>query len=79
MVTLDMVAAEQDPEYNSQFVNCKSFDAHTILITFVAKESEEIVVLYSARVYKWNKFTIKQERVLVVTNLNVYTFHKKSK
>ena len=39
---------------------------------------EEIVVLYSAKVYKWNKFTIKQERVLVVTNLNVYNFHKKS-
>lgn len=35
-------------------------------------------MLYSARVYKWNKFTIKQERVLVVTNINVYNFHKKS-
>ena len=50
-----------------------------LLLTCVAEESEEIVVLYSARIYKWNKFTIKQERVLVVTNLNVYTFHKKSK
>lgn len=56
-----MVRAESDPEYTSQFVN----------------EAEEIVVLYSARVYKWNKFTIKQERVLVVTNINVYNFHKK--
>jgi hypothetical protein len=28
-------------------------------------------------VYKWNRFSIKQERTVVVTNQNVYNFHKK--
>jgi len=35
------------------------------------------VVLFSANVYKWNRFLIKQERTIVVTNQNVYNFHKK--
>ena len=28
---------------------------------------------------KWNKFTLRQERTLVVTNLAIYNFLKKSK
>lgn len=35
--------------------------------------------MFSANVYKWNKFTMKQERTLVVSNLNIYNFHRKSK
>lgn len=37
-----------------------------------------MVVVFSARMNKWNKYWIKQERVFVVTNKNVYNFHKKS-
>ena len=39
----------------------------------------EIVVMYSGKIQKWNKFTMKQERNFVVTNLNVYNFKGKSK
>ena len=45
----------------------------------IGTAKEEFVVLFSAPVAKWNKYTIKQERTLVVTNLNLYNFHKKSK
>lgn len=47
------------------------------IIYFLA--SEEVVVLYSGMVQKWNNFRIKQDRSLVVTNLNIYNFKKKSK
>ena len=33
--------------------------------------------MFSGKVLKWNKYTIKQERNLVITNLNVYNFKKK--
>lgn len=35
--------------------------------------------MFSGKVFKWNKYFMKQERQLVVTNLNVYNFSKKSK
>lgn len=35
--------------------------------------------MFSAKVQKWNKFNIKQDRNLIITNLNVYNFKKKSK
>jgi len=35
------------------------------------------VVLFSANVFKWSRFLIKQERTVVVTNLAIYSFHKK--
>lgn len=35
--------------------------------------------MFSGKVYKWNKYFMKQERQLVITNLNVYNFAKKSK
>ena len=38
----------------------------------------EIVVMYSGKVQKWNKYTMKQDRNFVVTNLNVYNFKGKS-
>ena len=37
-----------------------------------------MVVVFSARMNKWNKYWIKQERVIVVSNKNIYNFHKKS-
>lgn len=37
-----------------------------------------MVVVFSGRVNKWNKYWIKQERVIVVSNKNIYNFHKKS-
>ena len=39
----------------------------------------EIVVLFSCRLKKWNKYSIKQDRNLVITNVNVYNFKQKSK
>lgn len=33
--------------------------------------------MFSGKVLKWNKYTIKQERHLIITNLNVYNFKKK--
>ena len=40
-------------------------------------ESKEGVIMYSGKVQKWNKYTIKQDRSLVITNLNVYNFKRK--
>ena len=37
----------------------------------------EFAVFFSGKVHKWNKFGVKQERSLVVTNLNIYNFKKK--
>jgi len=37
----------------------------------------EFAVFFSGKVYKWNKFSVKQERSIIVTNLNVYNFKKK--
>ena len=34
-------------------------------------------IMFSGKVLKWNKYTIKQERHLIITNLNVYNFKKK--
>lgn len=33
--------------------------------------------MFSGKVLKWNKYTIKQERHMIITNLNVYNFKKK--
>lgn len=33
--------------------------------------------MFSGKVQKWNKYTIKQDRSLVITNLNVYNFKRK--
>lgn len=33
--------------------------------------------MFSANVHKWNKYSMKQERTLVVTNNTIYNFHKK--
>ena len=33
--------------------------------------------MFSGKVQKWNKYTIKQERSLVITNLNIYNFKRK--
>ena len=46
-------------------------------VVCVAKE--EFVVLFSSNVYKWNRFGMKQERTIIVTNLNFYSFNKKRK
>lgn len=40
-------------------------------------ESKESVVMFSGKVQKWNKYGIKQDRNLIVTNLNVYNFKRK--
>ena len=40
-------------------------------------ESKEGVIMFSGKVQKWNKYTIKQDRSLVITNLNVYNFKRK--
>jgi hypothetical protein len=49
------------------------------LTVCVGTANEEFIVMFSANVYKWNKFGMKQERTLVVSNLNIYNFHRKSK
>lgn len=36
-------------------------------------------MLYSGAVQKWNNLRMKQDRSLVITNLNIYNFKKKSK
>ena len=33
--------------------------------------------MFSGKVQKWNKYTIKQDRSLIITNLNVYNFKRK--
>lgn len=33
--------------------------------------------MFSSPVWKWNRFTLRQERTLVVTNLAIYNFLKK--
>lgn len=38
----------------------------------------ESAVMYAGKVWKWNKYFMKQERILIVTNLYVYNFDKKS-
>ena len=35
--------------------------------------------MFSCKLKKWNKFSIKQDRNLVVTNMNIYNFKAKSK
>ena len=40
-------------------------------------ESKEGVIMFSGKVQKWNKYTIKQDRSLIITNLNVYNFKRK--
>ena len=50
---------------------------HNILL-YPCVESKEGVVMFSGKVVKWNKYGIKQDRSLVITNLNVYNFKKKS-
>ena len=35
--------------------------------------------MFSCKLKKWNKYTIKQDRNLVVTNMNIYNFNKKRK
>ena len=35
--------------------------------------------MYSGKVSKWNKFSIKQDRNIIITNLYFYHFKKKSK
>ena len=37
------------------------------------------MIMLSCKVYKWNKFGIKQDRNIFITNLNFYHFKKKSK
>ena len=39
-------------------------------------ESKEAVVMFSSKVTKFYKYT-KQERHLIITNLNIYVFNKK--
>lgn len=34
--------------------------------------------MFSGKVKKWNKYSFKQDRSLVITNLNVYNFKNKS-
>lgn len=33
--------------------------------------------MFSANVNKWNKYGMRQERQMVLTNLNLYNFHRK--
>lgn len=35
--------------------------------------------MFSCRLKKWNKYSIKQDRNFVVTNQNIYNFKQKSK
>ena len=44
---------------------------------FLCVESTEGVIMFSGKVQKWNKYTIKQDRSLIITNLNVYNFKRK--
>jgi len=50
-----------------------------MMIRFDFAAEQEVVVMFSCRVKKWNKYSIKQDRNLVVTNLNLYNFKQKSK
>ena len=53
------------------------FDLANISYYVFDIESKEGVVMFSGKVQKWNKYGIKQERNLIITNLNVYNFKKK--
>ena len=44
---------------------------------YLCVESKEGVIMFSGKVQKWNKYTIKQDRSLIITNLNVYNFKRK--
>ena len=35
--------------------------------------------MFSCKLKKWNKFSIKQDRNFIVTNMNIYNFKQKSK
>ena len=35
--------------------------------------------MFSCRLKKWNKYSIKQDRNFVVTNMNIYNFKQKRK
>ena len=49
------------------------------LLLLLLHSFDEVVVMFSCRIKKYNKYLIKQERNLVVTNLNIYNFKSKSK
>lgn len=70
---LDQLNVEQDEEYTRQFVSRK----HPVPLLILSGDSE-LVVMFSGKVFKWNKYFMKQERQLVITNLNIYNFAKKS-
>ena len=44
---------------------------------YLSLESKEAVVMFSGKVLKWNKYGIKQDRNLIITNINVYNFKRK--
>ena len=44
------------------------------LFFFLDVAEQEVVIMFSCRIKKWNKYGIKQERNFIVTNLNVYNF-----
>ena len=48
-----------------------------IVYLILIVESKEGVIMFSGKVQKWNKYTIKQDRSLIITNLNVYNFKRK--
>ena len=57
-VNHDHIRVENDNDIMSQFINPEL----------------EVVVMFSCRLKKWNKYGIKQDRNFVVTNLNLYNF-----
>lgn len=70
----DNLGIENDSEILKQFVSRKSIHNFNY-----SAASEEVVVLYSGTVQKWNNWSMNQSRSLVITNLNIYNFKKKSK
>ena len=49
------------------------------LFIVVTTAEKELVVMFSCRLKKWNKYSIKQDRNFVVTNMNIYNFKQKRK
>ena len=49
------------------------------LYAVVTIAEKELVVMFSCRLKKWNKYSIKQDRNFVVTNMNIYNFKQKRK
>ena len=69
--------ASQAFNYRTMDVGRQRSQLRMFVYLIVHVESKEGVIMFSGKVQKWNKYTIKQERSLVITNLNIYNFKRK--